>query len=59
MKKKLDHVFRMSQIIRDSRFDDLPLSVIDGDRIDLVSHFETDESTERAVDVVSLARLLF
>ena len=45
----------MCQIVSDSGFHDFSFGIIDSDIVDLVSRFKTDESAERAVDVVALA----
>ena len=54
--KKSEHVFRLGQIVRDGRFDDLPFCMVDGDIIDAVNDFKTDKRPDRAVDVITLAR---
>jgi hypothetical protein len=53
--KKLERVFRLGQIVRDGRFDNFPLCMIDSDGIDTVNDLKTDESADRTVDVITLA----
>ena len=47
----------MSQIVRNSRFNNLPFGIVDGDIIEAVNDFQSDESSDRTVDVISLAGL--
>lgn len=47
----------MGQILSYGGLNDLPFGVIDGDIVDLVNNFKTDECTERIVDWVPLAGL--
>ena len=44
----------MSQIVSDSRFDNLPFGLVDSDAIDTIDDFEPYKSAERAIDVVTL-----
>ena len=47
----------MSQIFRDGRFDNHPFCIVERDVIDAVNDLKTDESPDRAVDVIPLTRL--
>jgi hypothetical protein len=55
--KKIERIFRMSQINGDSRFSNLPFSIVESDVIDMVDSFEPDKSPDGTIDMVSLAGL--
>lgn len=57
-RKKIERKLWMAHIVRDGRPDHLPRCLVDGNALQLFHRLESDECTQRSVDMITLSSLL-